>query len=365
MIREKITNPEILLLEKLCNSFGPMGCEDDTAALIRSEIKENALCDRIVTDINGNVFAWVYANADTEHTDKVHTLICAHMDEVGFMVTHIDDSGYVHFGAVGGIDMRVLCSRRVVLGNENPESRVPGIICSKPVHLLSESERSVPTAIDKMYIDIGAKNREEAEKLLGKGDFGTFAPNFTAEVIDGWDEGRIVSKAIDDRIGCAVMLNVMKRMKSEGVRPKNDVCFAFTVGEEGGIKGAQAASYRTCPEYSIILESTTAADLPDIDETRRVVILGEGGALSIADNGTLYDRDYVRSIMDTAVQHGIKCQYKKFISGGNDSSAVQKAASGVKVAALSAPTRYLHTATTVANAADYYAMNELVYTVLV
>jgi len=368
MTRTPITTPEILLLQNLCNAFGPMGCEDAAAQIIRDDLNKNCLFDRVETDLNGNVLAWICADiTKAEHTNKADLLVCAHMDEVGFMITNIDDSGYIRFGTVGSIDSRVLCGRRVILGNELSESYVTGIICSKPVHLMSESDRANPTPIDKMYIDIGAKDKKEAEELLQIGDFGTFAANFSAVTIDDGFKapyGRIVSKAIDDRIGCAVMLCALRRLKAEGKRPTKDLCFAFTVGEEGGIKGAAMASYKTRPEYAVILESTTAADIADVEETRRVVTLGEGGALSLADNGTLYDIDYVTSIMKLAENKGINCQYKRYVSGGNDSSAVQKAAGGVKVAALSCPTRYLHTATTVADAADYTAMIDLLYAII-
>jgi len=357
---------ELTLLKRLCDSFGPMGCEDETAAVIREVLESEQLCDRTFTDINGNVFAYLYADdaAAQSASDKADILLCAHMDEVGFMVTSIDDSGYIHVGTVGGIDNRVLASRRVVLGTEDADKRICGIICSKPVHLMSESDRSTPTAIDKMYIDIGAKNREEAEKYLAPGDFAAFVPNFTVSYPDGMPEGRIVSKAVDDRIGCAVMLNALRMIKAAGARPKCGVCFAFTVGEEGGIAGAASAAYRTRPEYSIILESTAVGDIADTPETEQVAPLGKGGALSIADRGTIYDRPFVTELMTLAEAKGIACQYKKYISGGNDSSRVQRAAEGVKVAALSCPTRYLHTWTTVASVSDYIAMNDLVYAYL-
>ena len=227
-----------------------------------------------------------------------------------------------------------------------------------------KTESLMDEAKDKMYIDIGAKNREEAEKYLAPGDFAAFVPNFTVTYPDGMPEGRIVSKAIDDRIGCAVMLNALRMFKAEGARPKCNVCFAFTVGEEGGIVGAASAAYRTRPQYAIILESTAVGDIADTPETERVAPLGKGGALSIADRSTIYDRPFVTELMTLAETNGISCQYKKYISGGNDSSRVQRAAEGVKVAALSCPTRYLHTWTTVASVSDYIAMNDLIYAYL-
>ncbi len=358
MKKIRLESPELALLERLCSAFGPTGCEDEVADLITAEIADAV--DDIFRDINGNLFAYVYADEAAEHQpDRADLLIAAHMDEVGFMITSIDDGGTLKFFPMG-IDARVLSGRRVIVGDEVASNRVPGVICSKPIHLLSDSDRTTATPADKMYIDIGAKNREEAEKLVSVGDYGTFVPNFCAEVIDGWEDGRIVSKAIDDRVGCAAMVRAIRGLKADGVRPTRDVCFAFTVGEEGGISGATSVSYRVRPEYAVILESTAIADICDVPEYSRVAELGGGGALSIADRLTLYNREWVDEVMATAEKNGIKCQYKRYVSGGNDSGGVQRAADGVKVAALSVPTRFLHTANTIANAADYEAVSALV-----
>ncbi len=333
-------------LHRLSQIHGPSGYEFRVAEAIKKEIADlpcEVFCDRI-----GNVIATVKG---TDSSKKL--MISAHMDEVGFMVNRIDDDGYLHFSAVGGIDDRVLCGRRVVLLGTTGD--IKGVITSKPIHLQTAKERAESTPKDKMYIDIGAADREDAEKYVAVGDYGTFDSEF---VFFGKDKKNIKSKALDDRLGCALMIELIRDAAEKKLG--YDVCFAFSTREEIGLSGATVAANIIEPDMAIVLETTAIADIADVPESTRVAYVGEGGVLSIADRGTIYNREFFNLALDTAKKNDIKCQVKKYVSGGNDAAHIHKSTSGVKCIALSAPTRYLHSATCVIDRHDMFAMPDLV-----
>ncbi len=338
----------LILLKQLCNAFGPSGCEDNVAVMINEKI--SGLCDEIKTDKLGNVIS-VYKGSGL--SDK-RLMISAHMDEVGFMVTHIDDDGYIHFCNVGGIDPRVICGRRVTFGNET--KKISGIVASKAIHQQSDSERRETTPVDKMYVDIGAKNKEDAEKYIEPGDFGTFDSDFVL-----YGDKMIRAKALDDRFGCGVIVEVLRRLNENGYRPAFDLYFIFTTREEVGKAGAITASYSVSPDVAIIIEATAVADTADIPENSMVAKAGEGSVITIIDSGTIYDRKLIDFALETGRKHNIKCQLKHYLSGSNDASHVQKSKSGVRVCALSAPCRYTHTPSTAVNTDDYFATIDLIY----
>lgn len=338
------------LLRELCTTFGPTGCEDEAAALIRQKI--DGFADVIKTDRMGNVIAFIRGGGeqyDAENPRKI--MISAHMDEVGFMVNEVTDEGYLKFACLGGIDPRVLCGRNVIFGNETKKIR--GFIASKAIHLQSAEDRKTTTTADKMYIDIGAANKEEALGHVKPGDFGTFDSDF---VLFGSRDKYVRCKAIDDRLGCAVIVNTLRRFGGTEDRLPYDVYFCFTVREEIGFSGALTAANTIMPDFSIVLESTAIADLPDVPEASRAAKVGEGGVISLADRSTIYDRELVDFAMATAKKYGIAAQIKKYVSGGNDAGHIHKSGRGVRTLALSAPTRYLHSASCVAALSDYDAI---------
>ena len=342
-----------MFLKDLCLAFGPSGCEDNVRDLIYGKI--NGKTDNIKIDNMGNLIASFSAGDDSAGT----LMIAAHMDEVGFMINDIDDDGYLKFGLVGGIDPRVLCGRRVVVGDET--KTIHGVISSKPIHLLSDSERSEATPVKSMYIDIGAKNKEEAEQYVSVGSFGTFDSEYLRF---GKDDCMLKSKAIDDRLGCALMCDIIEMLASEKIKLNYDIHFAFTVREEIGFSGAATAAYITNPDKAIILESTAIADIADVDANKRVADVGKGGVISLVDNSTIYDRNFIDFAVETAEKNNIKYQIKRYVSGGNDAGAIQRTRAGVKVLALSAPCRYLHTASNVIDMSDYDSMKDLLYQII-
>ena len=212
-----------------------------------------------------------------------------------------------------------------------------------------------------MYVDIGATSREDAESVLSRGDSGTFDSEF---VIFGENDAYAKCKALDDRLGCVVMIETLRRIKKEGIELPFDLVCAFTVREEIGISGATAAAHRFRPDYAIVLETTAIADLPDVPKNSRVSEVGNGGVVSLMDRSTIYNRDFVDGAMKIAEENGIPAQIKRYVSGGNDAGHIHKTADGTRCLAISAPTRYLHSASCVIAIRDFESIKSHVYAIL-
>ena len=335
----------IELVRELCLLFGPSGCEDEVSDFIKGQISD--VCDSLSTDRLGNLIARVGSG----ESGRKKLMISAHMDEVGFMITAIDEDGYIRFDTVGGIDESVLSGKHVTLGDE--VNRVKGVIASKAIHHKKRSERLDITPVTSMYIDVGLSSRDDVLKYLDIGSYGTFDSEF---VIFGKDRNKIKCKAIDDRLGCALMIEVMREIYDMRNTLPIDIYFCFTTREEIGISGAQVAAQTIAPDFAIVLETTAVADIADVPEASRVAVQGEGGVVSLLDRGTIYDREFVDTAMKIAEENGIKAQIKKYHSGGNDAKHIHTSGVGVRTLALSAPTRYLHSPACVSDLRDYESM---------
>jgi len=340
-------NERIELLKELSLAFGPTGSEMTTAELIIEKL--NALGYSHKLDRLGNVIVHVPSGKD----NAKKLMISAHMDEVGFIVNDITDDGYIKFDQLGGIDPRVLCGKHVILEGKNG-GYIPGVIASKAIHHQTPEERKAATPINKMYIDIGAKDKADAEELTFIAASGTFDSEF---VVYGENGGYIKSKALDDRLGCAEMLYVLEAIKGKDIPV--DLYFCFTVREEIGLSGARTVAQTIAPDFAVVLETTAIADLPDVIPSKRVAKVGGGGVISLQDRSTIYDRGFVRFAMKVAENHGLALQYKRYVSGGNDAGHIHKAGAGAKALAISAPTRYLHSAACVASTDDYLSMGDV------
>ncbi|MBQ8339073.1 MAG: M42 family metallopeptidase [Clostridia bacterium] len=340
----------VALIKKLATAFGPSGCEGAVEALIREELQGTSAV--LSTDKMGNLTARL---AGPEGAPRI--MLSAHMDEVGFMVTEIEESGLVRFACVGGIDPRVMCGRFVKMGNE--EKQVPGVLTAKGIHFMDRDERKKMPSADQMYIDVGTTSREETEKLLSLGDFGTFDTEFMQF---GENGAYVASKALDDRMGCAILIEVLRTLSDKHL--PLDLYFCFTVREEIGLSGAGVTANRIAPHAAIILETTAIADIEDVPPARRVADVGRGGVLSLADRSTIYDRDFVQFALKTGAEHGIPVQVKRYVSGGNDAGHIQRTGAGVRCIALSAATRYLHAPISVAALSDVKAMENIIIAML-
>ena len=322
-------------LKTLCALSGVSSFEDPVRDYLIEQAEPYANSVRV--DALGNLI--IFKKGAKTTGNKL--MLCAHMDEVGLIIRHITEDGYLKFAAIGGIDRRVLIGKRVFVG----WNRVPGIIGLKAIHLTTAEERSKVPKLEDFYLDIGAKDREEAERLVSLGDFAVF-DNECME----YGDGMFKAKAIDDRVGCAVMLKLLQR------ELPMDCTFAFTVQEEVGTRGAFGAAFSVTPEIALVLETTTAADLPGIKGQKRVCAPGQGPVISLMDGGTIYDKELFRLMCDAADAEGIPWQVKHYIAGGNDSRAVQRTKTGVRVAGLSAAVRYLHAPTSVGSIKDFEQM---------
>ncbi len=322
------------LLKELCELGGTSGREHKVREYIISKLGNIPY----TVDNLGNVIVELQG----EKRAKNKVMIAAHMDEVGFIATYVCDDGLIKFDTVGGILPAVMSGRKVVF-----ENGTEGVIGSKPVHLSSESEKNSLLTEDKLFIDIGAENKAQALQHVLPGDTAVFRSDY-AEIGE-----KIVSKALDDRTGCAIMLKLIE----EGV--KYDTVFAFTVQEEAGTRGAGCAANRICPDYSIVLEATTASDIAGVAEDSRVCVQGEGAVLSFMDNSTIYDKNVFNLALALAKEKGIRAQVKTAVAGGNDSGIIHKSGFGVRAAAISGPCRYIHSQSNMLAKSDITACFEL------
>lgn len=343
----------IHLIRELSLCFGPSGCEDAVRALILEQIKGE--CDNYTVDKAGNLIAVIRGQGlDYDKKTPRKLMLSAHMDEVGFMVTAISEEGYLKFSTVGGIDPRVMCGRHVIVGDD--KRRIHGVIASKAIHLQTPEERAKTTPLKNMYIDIGAKDAEDAKKYVSVGDYAVFDSEF---VTFGKDGTRMKGKALDDRAGCAMLIEVMRDLHRSPANMPFDVYFAFTTCEEVGISGANVAAFGIQPDTAIILEATAVNDLPGTGRSF-VSKQGEGGTLSLCDRGTVYDMGFIDYARQTAEQNGLKCQLKQAFTGGTDAAHIQRSLTGVRVLGLSLPTRYIHSASNVALYEDFEQTYKLV-----
>jgi putative aminopeptidase FrvX len=325
------------LLKRLCAARGISGQEDEVRSLILKEI--TPLADRIEISPLGNILAFKAG----EKSANRKLMLTAHMDEVGLIVTQITEDGLLKFSPVGGIDRRVLPGKSVIVGKN-----IPGVIGAKPIHLLEKDEREKSVPVKDLSIDIGALSEKEALEYVKPGDAVTFDSVFDAS------RGTVKAKALDDRAGCALLIQLMKT----GL--KHDAWFAFTVQEEIGFSGAKTASWSLEPDAAIVLESTTAADVPGVDKERQVCRLGEGPVISFMDRRTIYDRQLYDLAFEAAKNIGVKCQVKQAVTGGNDAGAIHVSRGGVRTVAVSLPCRYLHSAAGVIAQEDFVAARKLV-----
>ena len=335
----------IELLEKLCQAFGPTSCEYDVADVICKQL-EGKYDEHTVDFIGDHVFRI------KGKTDK-KLMLSAHMDEVGLMISGIDEHGYLHFQPVGGFDVKVLCGRKLFVGNYGKE-KISGLIASKAIHQQSAEERGKATPIDKMYIDIGATSKEDAEKYVEVGDYAVFDSDFVK-----FGDGMIKGKAVDDRLGCAILCDVIDYIHENKIVPDFDLYFCFTVREEVGRSGALVTANRIRPDMALVLEATAVGDIAHTPDHKRVADTGKGPTVSFMDNGTAYLPEMVDFAMGLGEKHNIPCQLKRYVSGGNDAGHIHKSSGGVKTIAVSCPTRYIHSASCVFNSADYDSMYRL------
>ena len=326
-----------MLIKELTDLNGVSGNEKEVRDYIIDKIKN--MCDSINIDSIGNIIAYKIGSSG-----KYKVMLSAHMDEVGFIVSGHTEKGFLKFKAVGGIDDRILPGKRVLVG----KNRLCGVIGSKPIHQQNKDEREKIVKIKNLYIDIGAETKEEAEKLAPLGEFISFDSDFVELGKD-----LVKAKALDDRVGCAVLIEALKHSF------EFDMYACFTVQEEVGLRGAQVAAYNVMPDVALVIEGTTCADVPNVEPYEYSTILGNGAALTIMDRTCYCDKDLVRFLNEVAVKNNIKVQYKQTTTGGNDAGQIQRTGTGVKIASISVPCRYIHSPVSVMSRSDFECVERL------
>ena len=313
-------------LRELCLLNGTSGDEERTAEYIVGEIKD--YCEYHIDNL-GNIIAFKKG----KKTPDKKVMIASHMDEVGFIITSITSDGYLKFTAVGGIDPRTFFGVSVKINN------IFGVIGGKAMHQIEDRDKA--PAEKEMFIDIGAKDKQDAEKYVSQGDFAYFDSDFVE-----FGDGFIKSKALDDRIGCKIMIDLIKSDL------EYDAYFTFNVQEEVGLRGAKASAYTVDADIALVIESTTAADLSGVTGENKVCSLGDGAVVSFMDGRTIYDKNLYKLAFETAKENDIKCQTKSAVAGGNDSGVIHTSRNGVKTISISVPCRYIHTASSVVKKSD-------------
>lgn len=326
---------DINLLKKLCLANGASGDENKISNIIKAEIEP--FVEEITIDAMGNLI--VFKKGLMRAKSKL--MVSAHMDEVGLMVTHITDEGFLKFASVGGISAEILPGSEVLVGENN----INGVIGLAPIHLQKKNKAKID--IDSLYIDIGANGKKDAEKYVSPGDYIYFKTKFTTH-----DE-TIACKAIDDRSGCAILIDLIKS------DIKYDCYFAFLVQEEVGTRGARTAAYKINPDCAIVVDITTACDIPKVPSEKQITKLAYGAALPIIDHSMIYDKDFINLAKKIAKQNNIKIQFKEAKTGGTDAGAICVSRDGVKTFAIVGCARYLHSATSIVNINDLENVSKL------
>lgn len=317
------------LLEKLCRAVSVSGDENEVRKIVSDEVRDYA--DETKVDALGNLL--VIKNG--RGAKRLRVMLDAHMDEVGFMLVADDGDGLFEFTTIGGIDPRNLVGKQIVVGSEH----MLGVIGAKPVHLTKGDERQHAIPVDSLRIDLGLDGKAKV------GDRGTFAPNFRRV------GPSVMSKSIDDRIGVATLIELVKSA------PSNiDLLAAFTVQEEIGLRGAKVAAHYFHPDLAIAIDATPANDLPMQTEGENIFYntkLGLGPAIYVGNSSTIDDPRLVRFMRETAEKAKIQHQIRQPGGGGTDAGAIQRAVAGVPVVSISVPHRYTHTAMSLSRIDDW------------
>ncbi len=321
--------PQLQLLEKLCNVIAVSGDEGEVRKIVLEEIKPFA--EEVKVDAIGNVLATKPGTGK----NRLRLMLDAHMDEVGFMIVADDGEGIYRFEIVGGIDARHLLGKQMLVGKK----RTPAVIGGKPVHLMDEEERTKRVPLEALRMDMGLNGKANI------GDRAGFATKFKRV------GPSILSKSIDDRIGVATVIELLKHAPSNV-----DVCAAFTVQEEIGLRGAKVAAQYFHPDLAIAVDSTPAHDFPMHDDSENMAyntMLGLGPAIYVADGSTIHDPRLVRFLVETAEAERIPYQLRQPGGGGTNAGSIQLALAGIPVVSVSVPHRYTHSPVSISRVEDW------------
>ena len=339
-----MTDASLAFLKKLIATVSPSGFEQEAAGVWRAEAETFA--DRVWADTHGNSFA--VANEGGKPT----IMLAGHIDEIGFMVTYIDDKGFLSFAAIGGFDLQVLPGQRVCIrGRQGP---LLGVIGRKAIHLMTEEDRKAVVKIEDLWIDIGAKDKKEAQSLVGVGDCAVIAGDFQTLRND-----ILVARGFDDRVGAFVVLEALRLAAKMNLHAA--VVAVATVQEEVGLRGATTSAFGLDPEIGIAVDVTHVTDTPAMDAEKKKIgeaVLGGGPALA---RGANINPRVFELLVKTARDKNIPCQIGPAPRGtGTDANAIQLTRAGVATALVSVPNRYMHSPCELVNARDLDGCSALI-----
>ncbi|MHA1605995.1 MAG: M42 family metallopeptidase [Candidatus Freyarchaeota archaeon] len=328
-------------LKRLVEACAPPGYEENVRRIIREELEGHV--DEIREDRLGNLICIKKGGKG-----RLKVMIAAHMDEIGMVVKYIEKEGFIRFAYLGGFFDQTVLNQRVLVHTE--KESIPGVIGATPPHLLPEERRKKTVERNQMFIDIGATSREEAEKWGVK----VGSPiTWVGDMIE-LKNGHLCGKAFDDRVGCLILIEVMK-----SIDPEVDVYGVASVMEEVGLRGARTSTFSINPDMGIAIDVTATGDYPGVEERDVPVRLGKGPAITVADGrreslgGGLISHPLPRSLLiETAEENNIPYQLEVFEGGTTDATEIALARGGVPAAVLSIPTRYIHTPVEVLNVKD-------------
>jgi len=326
------------LLQELTEETGVPGYEDRIRAIVRRELGEHA--DSVESDAMGNVVGTV--EGESEYT----VAVAAHMDEIGFMVRHVTDDGFLQLDALGGWDPRVLKAQRVTVHTDDGD--LEGVIGSVPPHTLDEEQLEASPEVEDVHVDLGLPAEEVGERV-SPGDLVTMEQS--TELVGE----HVTGKALDDRVCLFAMLSAARRLET----PPVTVQFAATVQEEVGIRGARALGVDLDPDLAVALDVTVANDVPGFEPGDHVTELGDGAAIKLKDSSVITNPKVTGRLRSVAEDRAIDHQTEVLPAGGTDTAGFQTAFGAKPVGAISIPTRYLHTVTESAHHADVAATIDL------
>lgn len=313
----------IKLLKDICEVAGAPGFENRVREMVLKQIEN--LVDDISIDNMGNIVAFKRGKISKK------VMAAAHMDEIGFIVTHITDKGFLKFHTLGGFDPKTLTAQRVIVhGKED----LIGVMGAKPIHVMTEEERNKAPKISDYFIDLGMR-KEEVEKVISIGDPVTRERGLI-------EMGDCVNcKSLDNRVAVFILIEALKQLKSKEI--PYDFYAVFTVQEEVGIRGAQVAALSINPDFGICIDTTIAFDIPGSNDYEEITSLGKGAGIKIMDSRTICDQRMVRFMKKIANTNNIKWQPEILTGGGTDTMGIQQFTAGGSIAgAISIPTRHIH-----------------------
>jgi endoglucanase len=350
MTKKKTPPFNLDLLRQLCETPGVPGHEHRVRDLIKSEIE--GLFDEVETDAMGSLLCMRKSRGKTKNPTRI-MLLC-HMDEIGFLVSHVTDKGFVHVQPVGGFDARNLFSRRVLVSTDDGDFKGVMNPGGRPVHIASPEERKKVPEPHEFVIDLGLG--EKTKDMVKIGDMVTM----DEPLIEAGDH--IVSKALDNRIACWLGIEAIRALGDAS--HDCEIHVAFTCQEEVGLRGARTASFKIQPDIGFGVDTTLACDTPGVPDQDRTTTLGKGFGLHVKDSSFIADRDLVKEIEKLATDAEIPFQRTMLRAGGQDGAAAQQAAAGARAVGIVVGTRYIHTVTEMIHRDDLIAARDMLSTYL-